>query len=251
MTADGAPDIAALRALLPSRDVPLGQASTVRIIAASLEPPALFDDIAAGVDAAALARAAALTSPERLAQLGQLHLVPPADYAYGPGAGWAMTAFTHPARASRFTSGAYGVWYAAWTLETAVAETVYHTSNWMRQFEEPPQPVFKQVLEADLAGMFRELRTVPAPLYDVVHDPADYGAGQAVGRQLRDAGSDGVIYRSVRMPGPVDDATHSCAALFRPRVVRNARRVARITYLWDGTQVSPGPAVPVTGEVRR
>lgn len=211
----------------------------MRIIAAELEPPELLDDVGEGVDVDALLRVAALTSPELLHRAGTVALVPLEDRAYGPGAGWAMTAFTHPARPSRFTDGAYGVWYAGFTVRTAVAETAYHTAERMRRWGEPPQLVRLQVLEADLAGMFRDLRDAPAPLFARVHDPDDYEVAQAVGRELRAQASDGVLYQSVR------DQGGQCAAVFRPRVVRNARRVAHVAHAWDGLAVTPGVPVPV------
>ena len=233
------PDLLRLLRLLPPADVPLARAATVRIIAADLEPPELFDQVADGVDLDELVRIAALTSPEVLHRAGTVSLVPLADRAYGPGAGWAMTAFTHPARPSRFTDGSYGVWYAAWELATSIAETAYHQARRLRESSEPAQPVLLEVLQADLAGMFRDVRAVPEPLYGAVHDPGDYAVAQAVGRHTREAGSDGVVYDSVRHAGG------TCAAVFRPRVVRNARRVARITYQWDGARITPGTPTPV------
>jgi hypothetical protein len=59
----------------------------------------------------------------------------------------------------------------------------------------------------------------------------DYTAGQALGASLRAAGSDGVVYPSVRHPGGV------CAGLFYPDGAAGAVQGRHLDYHFDGVRV--------------
>ena len=74
-----------------------------------------------------------------------------------------------------------------------------------------------RVYLADFRARFHDVRPAHAawaPLYD----PDDYSASQVLTRRLLDAGSNGVVYRSVRDPGG------ECLACFRPALVRQRAR---------------------------
>ena len=53
-------------------------------------------------------------------------------------------------------------------------------------------------------------------------------ASQKLGRELRDAGSNGIAFDSVRRDGG------ECVAIFRPRLVQNVRQSVHLRYAWDG-----------------
>jgi len=61
--------------------------------------------------------------------------------------------------------------------------------------------------------------------------PNDYTPGQRLGRDLRVAGKEGVLYRSVPHEGG------PCAAVFRPRVLGACRQAAHYAFHFDGTGV--------------
>jgi hypothetical protein len=61
-----------------------------------------------------------------------------------------------------------------------------------------------------------------------VYSPDGYGASQALGAQFRQAGSAGVVYRSVRQLGG------QCAGLFSPRGASACVHAAYLLYAWDG-----------------
>src|SRR5207244_10665879 len=63
-----------------------------------------------------------------------------------------------------------------------------------------------------------------------LHHPTSYAASQALARELLQAGSNGVAYRSVRRSGG------ECIACFRPALVRNVRSAAHFEYSWEGSQ---------------
>jgi hypothetical protein len=61
--------------------------------------------------------------------------------------------------------------------------------------------------------------------------PDDYAPGQRLGLDLRVAGKDGVLYRSVRHEGGL------CAAVFRPRVLGACRQSTHYAFHFDGANV--------------
>lgn len=216
---------------------PAAHPDTYRIIAAHLAPPDLLRDIAAPGDIDAVMEVVRLTGIDADRVVGTLAHVPVGDRPTGPGAGWALLAFTQPARPSRFTDGRRGVWYAGYTMQTAIAETSFHDERLLRAFGEPPQARPKQVLRASLTGMMidvRSLKTAQPSQYAQLHDPdpSRYGAPQRFGQDRYDAGDDGIIYDSVRDQHPIQG---TCVAVLRPRAVRNPRRVATVTYHWNGS----------------
>ena len=64
-----------------------------------------------------------------------------------------------------------------------------------------------------------------------VLDPDDYTASQVEGSGLRAAGSDGLLWNSVRMPGK------RCIGAFWPDVVTIPLQGRHYCYHWDGTRV--------------
>lgn len=216
-------------------DIPGGRPGVARIISAELDAIQFFERLTPGADVDALLAILSLTSPALADVVGDPTLVPDGDRAYGPGAGWVMPAFTRRVRPSRFTDGRFGVWYAAWDVETAMAETTYHTAQRLQETGEPAQDVAMQVLTADLAGFAAPLTMAPEPLRSALHDPLSYATSQVAGNYLRDRGTEVIVYESVRRPGSF------CAGVLRPRAVGRCQRTGFVTYRWDGTRLVAGP----------
>ncbi len=215
---------------------------TYRIIAPHIAPPDLLRDIAASADIEAVMEVIRLTGTDVDSVVGTLSHLPVGDRPWGPGAGWALLAFTRPARPSRFTDGTRGVWYAAGALRTAIAETAYHDERLLRTLGEPPQARPKQVLRASLAGMMTDVRSLEVARpdrYAQLHDPdpSRYDAAQRFGEERYRAGDDGIVYHSVRDRQPVQG---TCIAVLRPRAVRNPARVGTVTYYWNGSVLITG-----------
>lgn len=205
---------------------------THRIIRSRFPPIDLFEDIADPSDWAALAAAEAKTNPRLAATIGNLDLVPAHRRVSGPGASYAMAPFVHvtPDRPSRFSRGHWGVYYAGDRLQVALAETIHHHARFMARTAEPP----------GWTSEFRELvGRIDAPLHDLrgaadfaaCLDPDDYGPAQALAETLRAAGSDGLVYPSVRHPAG------SCIAAFWPDVAGAPVQGAHFAYHWDGARV--------------
>jgi len=203
-----------------------------RLIASRYPTVSLYDDIADPADLDVVFAIEALTNPRIRNELGQLQLVPPEERLSGAGSTPIMAAFTHlNPEGSRFSDGSYGVYYAAQDLDTAVAEVSHHRALFLSRTAEPAIDIDLRLITAALDAKLhdlRKLRGAAASVYDAV----DYGAGQSVGRALREAGSWGVLYHSVRHRGGL------CAGLFRPRALKPAREAAHIALHWDGSRIT-------------
>jgi hypothetical protein len=144
-----------------------------------------------------------------------------------------MAAFTHlnPA-GSRFTNGTYCVYYAAKSIDTAVAETQFHRTRFLAATDEPPIEIDMRSYASDLNAALHNIRghqdTWPE-LYDP--DPAHYGASQSFAEGLRAQGSNGIVYDSVR------DLGGECVAIFRPPVLSPVRQGLHYCYVWDGQAI--------------
>ena len=143
-----------------------------------------------------------------------------------------VTDFTHlNPLGSRFSDGSWGVYYAADSLDTAVAEVSYHRGLFLARTSEEAIDIDLRWLHADLMDKLHELRGQGASM-PAVYDPGRYGAGQDLARTLRALGSQGIVYDSVRWP------QGQCAAVFRPRALSNARTAGHIGLHWDGRAIS-------------
>lgn len=201
----------------------------VRIIRTIFPPIDLFEDIADPADWEAVASAEAKFNPRIRESIGDLSKVPMARRVTGPGASWVMAPFVHcsPLRPSRFSDGSFGLYYAGNSVEVAIAETIHHHTKTMLATDEP----------AGWTSQFRELvGTFDATLDDVsaVPDllhPADYTASQKFGATRRAAGSNGIVWPSVRYQGG------TCIAAFWPDLVPIPSQGAHFAYHWNGQTV--------------
>lgn len=203
-----------------------------RIVASRLPTIHLFERVADPADWDALYALESLTNPRIRNEKGELRLVPAADRVSGPNASIVMAPFTHLSpQGTRFTDGSFGAYYAAESIDTAIAETRFHAENFLRATREEPLELEKRCYVADVACELHDLRTRRVELPDI-YDPESYAASQKLGRALREADSNGVAFESVRRAGG------ECVALFRPRLVQNVRQSVHLRYAWDGQSIN-------------
>lgn len=196
----------------------------------SIHPPIdLFEDIADPRDWEALASAESKTNPRLWDHLGRLDLVPPERRVSGPGASYLMAPFVHVShdRPGRFTDGSYGIYSAGNAEEVAIREVAHHHARAMAASAEAPgwTSQFRMLVNR------LDLDLHDARPFDRFHNPDDYQAPQALGRQLRRAGSNGIVYRSVR------HADGECAAIFWPDLIPVPVQADHFDYHWDGEKV--------------
>ncbi len=193
----------------------------------------LFDRVADPEDFDALYALEALTNDRVRDEVGQISLVAKEDRLLGPGSGPIMASFTHlNPSGSRFSDGSYGVFYAARDRATAIAETCHHHGNFLAATHQPAMHLPMRLYRVEVDAMLHDLRDEGGPLDADAHAPDSYAASQALGRALREAGSWGVAYRSVRHPGG------QCVGLFKPKAARQCIHAAYLLYAWDGSGFS-------------
>jgi hypothetical protein len=203
-----------------------------RIIPSRLPTIHLFERVADPADWDALYKLESMTNPRIRDEVGELSLVPRADRVTGPNASVIMAPFTHLSPlGTRFTDGGYGAYYAAESIDTAIAETRFHRENFLRATAQPALEIEMRCYLADVACDMHDLRGRGRDLPGV-YDPSSYVESQKLGRKLRHAGSNGIAFDSVRRPGG------ECIAVFRPRLVQNVRQSVHLRYAWDGQSIA-------------
>lgn len=219
MTADAAPPVAHV-----------AWDGAVRIIRSLYPPIDLFEDIADPADWPLLISAEQKTNPRLMETIGNLDLVPPDRRVSGQGASYLMAPFTHVStdRPSRFSDGRFGVLYIAEDFETALYETTHHHAAFMARTAEAPgwTSQFRELI-LPVDGDLHDLR---GPGNEAFLRPDDYSESQPLGRGLRDAGSDGICYPSVR-------GTADCVGLFYPDLAGPPMQGRHLDYHWDGQRV--------------
>jgi hypothetical protein len=203
-----------------------------RLIPSRYPTVGLYDSIADPADLEAVFAIDALTNPRLRDEIGQLQLVPKEERISGAGSTAIMAAFTHlNPEGSRFSDGSYGVYYAAHSLDTAIAEVSHHRSIFLARTAEPAIDVDMRLITANLDAPLHDLRSL-GKRGKAVLDPDSYSASQLLARQLREAGSWGVQFPSVRHSDGL------CVGVFRPKGLRNAKSGAHIALHWDGQRIT-------------
>lgn len=204
-----------------------------RLIASAYPPIDIFEDIADPADWDLVELATERTNARSSESVGKLDLVPPARRVGGPGASYVMAPFVHvsPDHPGRFHDGTFGAFYAADTLETAVAEKAFHAARFARATAEAPGWLADwRELVGHLDAQMIDLGGPEfAALLDP--DPARYGPAQAFAREARAAGRAGIVYPSVRQPGG------QCFAAFWPDVPSVPEVGRHFTCHWDGARI--------------
>ncbi len=208
----------------------LAGASQYRIVPSIFPPISLFETLVSPDELEVLYAIESLTNDRLQAQAGNLHLLPKDEWVTGPGASVVMAAFTHVGRASRFSAGAYGVYYAGLDVDTAISETVFHSERRLRDTDEDP-------IELDMRCYVGSIET---PLEDIrgrrfrhLQDPNldTWPVCQAFGHARRAKGALGLLYLSVRRHGG------ECIAGFLPRAVSIPVQGQQFRYCWNGERI--------------
>ncbi len=172
-----------------------------------------------------------LTNDRLRDETGDITLVSAEDRITGPGASPVMAAFTHvsPDCPSRFSTGHYGVYYAAKTLKTAIKETQYHRTRFLAYTQEDAGEIAMRVYIGEINKPMHDIRNES---YEYLHHPDDWAPSQTFGQVMKEANSWGIIYHSVR------DTGGECIAALRPPAISISRQGAHLSYVWNGTEIS-------------
>jgi hypothetical protein len=203
--------------------------SASRMVPSRYPVVGLLDRVADEADLEAVFELESWTNDRISAEVGLLRTIPRDEWVTGrPMASVIMAAFCHPRHGGgRFSSGDRGAWYAARSIETALAECIYHRTRELAEvggFETRAQ---LRVYNADFSARFHDVRGGRQSHPDLYH-PTSYAASQLFGREVLNAGGNGIVYESVR------DPTGECLACFRPPLVRNVRAGGHYELRWTG-----------------
>jgi hypothetical protein len=136
-------------------------------------------------------------------------------------------------QASRYSDGAYGVWYGSDSIETTVFETAYHWSRGLlgdAGFDREPVIAERNVWSVACNAALLDLRQSARVHPDLLHR-SDYAFCQSVGKRIHREGHPGLLTHSVRRPAGVS------MAIFNPGVLSNPRYNCQVTYTLDGGQI--------------
>lgn len=202
-----------------------------RLIPSRFPPVSLFDRVADPADLEAVFAVENLTNPRLRQEAGEISLVPVEERVSGPGTTPIMAAFTHlNPEGGRFTDGTFGAYYAARSLDTAIAETRHSRARFLARTHEAAMEIDMRTYLTDVAGELHDVRGLSDPTG--VYHPESYAAGQALGRALKNINAWGLAYKSVRHPGG------ECVAVFRPRALSNCRQGPHFRYVWNGNEIT-------------
>lgn len=138
-----------------------------------------------------------------------------------------MAAFTHLGHPSRFTDGTFGVYYAARTLQTAIAETCYHRAKFLAATKQPDQEITMRVYSGTTKG---DLHDLTGNAFESLLNPDDYAASQTFGARLKNQNSNGLIFPSVRDPKGL------CLGIFRPKALCPPKQRSHLRYLYNASK---------------
>jgi RES domain-containing protein len=165
---------------------------------------------------------------------GGLGGITPYELVYGiPNAHIVNAAFTHASEfGSRFNDRTRGAWYAAEERDTCLAEVVYHKAKRLAEIIVPELPNEKPDADvstyddwlADFRAQFHILEPAEDYAEYLLAEPVPlcYESSQRLAATLLQNKSYGLVYPSVRRPG------YRCIVCFRPALVYNPRRDARL-----------------------
>lgn len=207
----------------------VGWSTHYRIVPSKYPPINVFEDLVDPALLDAVFYLESLTNERVREEVGDISLVPGDQRVTGPGSTPVMAAFTHTGYPSRFSDGAYGVYYAGRTQHTAIAETRYHRERFLRATHELPGDLDMRVYVGEIQLPVEDIRQ---KTYAVLHDPDDWTRSQSFGATRRKAHANGIVYNSVRDPGG------ECLAAFKPITVTNPVQGPHLAYHWDGECIS-------------
>lgn len=210
-------------------EVELDWGNQYRIIPSKFPPINFFEHL---VDPALMDEAfyiESLTNDRLRQEAGEISLVPAEDRISGHGSTPVMAAFTHIDVASRFSSGSYGVYYAANSQEVAIAETSYHRAIFMSHTNEDPGEIDMRVYIGEILQPMHDVRSTA---YDNLHAPNDWSSAQTFGLLMKESNSWGIVYQSVRHSGG------ECIAALRPPAISIPTQGPHLSYVWNGKAIS-------------
>ncbi len=202
-----------------------------RVIPTRYPSENLLDRVTDPKDIPAVEQLDGLTSTRLRLEREEINFLPPGERARGPGSQYIMAPFSYSLfNKSRFSDGSYGVFYGANGLQTAVEETEFHREKFMRFTKEGPMMLSMRVLNASLGGELHDIRGFKHK-QPTIYSPNSYIRSQALGLNLWEHKSNGIVYDSVR------HLKGECVAVFKPSLLTHCREDRAMIYEWNGQKI--------------
>jgi RES domain-containing protein len=207
----------------------------VRLVStARLRKPVLAD-LVGEEDLDTLAEIEGATSDRLLRQRRGGSGISPMEFVFGvPGHSFINAAFAYarPRGLNRFNGPGRGAWYAAFEVETAIAEVSFHMLRELDNIGVYETTVDYAELFASFAGDFLDLRNLSDPQPECLNPDIEIGYphGNAVAEAARTKGVNGIIYPSVRRKGG------TCLVALIPHAVQSVAQGRVIRLVWKGAR---------------
>jgi RES domain-containing protein len=156
--------------------------------------------------------------------------------SHRPHAAFVNAAFSYfrPREMNRFNGPERGAWYAAFAVETALAEVSYHMRRELDRVQDYHAVIDYAEIWASFAGAFVDLRGQQPTPACLDPDPAvGYPAGNALATETMALGHNGIVYPSVRQGG-------TCLVALWPHAVQSVAQGGIWRLTWAG---EPQPSI--------
>lgn len=202
-----------------------------RLVSSVFPPTSLFDRVSSSEEMDAVLAIEGITNDRLRDATGDLSLIPEGERQFGQGTTPIMASFTHRSPdGSRFTNGSYGVYYAANSINTALAETRYHRERFLQRTDESPTEIDMRLYSSNINAELHDIRNMQLSLADVYDDKV-YGASQQFALNLRNNQANGIVYDSVR------HSEGQCIALFRANIPDPVTQCGHYCFVWNGSKI--------------
>ncbi len=210
------------------KEVTLEKRSCHRLISSRFPTVKIFDDIAPEEDLEALYELEGWTNDRIKAQLGKLYALPREQWVVGrPGASQIMASFCHPnPQGGRFNASDLRAWYAAFDLETALAETIYHNGVRLQEAGMSQARLQFRELRAKLTCQVYDITEV-GNKYEDLYQHDSHQHSQKFGEEVRKSGGDGIVYKSVRYEAG------QCIVLYKPTLLESVVQGDHFEIEWS------------------
>lgn len=198
---------------------------THRLISSRFPPVGILDEVSSPEDLGAIFELESWTNDRISKELGIIESIPRLEWVLGkPNATIIMAAFCHPQpEGSRFNDGSIGAWYAALSINTAHSEVIHHRQLELAEVGVSTASLTMREYIGEFQADFHSLLGGREE-FERYYNPISYAASQELGTVLRERGSNGIVYRSVR------DPKGTCVVCFRPSQILNVRQGAHFEY---------------------
>ncbi len=149
----------------------------------------------------------AMTNDRHLLLQSRINLIPDNEIAIGSTASIVMAAFLHAdEKGGRFSSGKLGAWYGSLEIETALAETCYHSDRRLSLSEDAfPSRIRMRELIANVDQQLIDIRNRQTDFPELYQlDPDRYQGSQEWADEFRwpktaeKPSENGIVYNSIR-----------------------------------------------------